>query len=80
MEPSLLSIISFSSISKNLPTITYSANLQNKYIVLLLLSCLACFSMMLFSSMVVQPQSIKINQQDQAANGGQAAQKSACCG
>jgi len=79
MEPSLLSIISFSSISKNLPTSTYSANLQNKCIVLLL-SCLACFSMMIFSSMVVQPQSIKINQQDQAANGGQAAQKSACCG
>jgi Ras-related protein Rab-8A len=36
--------------------------------------------MMIFSSMVIQPQTIKINQQDQAANGGQAAPKSACCG
>ncbi|KAF9674776.1 hypothetical protein SADUNF_Sadunf10G0162100 [Salix dunnii] len=27
-----------------------------------------------------EPQTIKINQQDQAANGGPAAQKSACCG
>ncbi|XP_019428879.1 PREDICTED: ras-related protein RABE1c-like [Lupinus angustifolius] len=27
-----------------------------------------------------EPQTIKINQPDQAASGGQAAQKSACCG
>jgi len=41
---------------------------------------LACFSMIIFSSMVNQLLTIKINLQDHAANGGQAAQKSACCG
>jgi len=36
--------------------------------------------MVIISFLVVQPQTIKINQPDQAASGGLAAQKSACCG
>jgi len=36
--------------------------------------------MLVSTSFVVQPHTIKINQPDQTASGGLAAQKSACCG